>query len=147
MISLHILLFALPVTSSYLRLATWNLCYDSKPDNISVNDTISSLPPLFPTDDKISFYSNASETAWSSRRIGVANEILFSRADIFCAQEALLRQVTDLEQLLGSEYARIGVGRDDGLTSGEYAAIYYRTSAVSLRDWDTGVAKQYPILT
>jgi hypothetical protein len=67
-------------------------------------------------------------------------------------QEALIRQVHDLEELLGSEFARVryfprffiptccpppcaflghahwqvGVGRDDGALAGEFSPIFYR---------------------
>lgn len=32
----------------------------------------------------------------------------------------------DLEVLLGCEWGRVGVGRDDGVEAGEYSAIFYR---------------------
>jgi hypothetical protein len=63
-------------------------------------------------------------------------------------QEALVRQVNDLAELLGSEwawvcsmssvqclsqadeclvYVQVGVGRDDGVAAGEFSPIFYKT--------------------
>jgi len=53
-------------------------------------------------------------------------------------QEALVRQVRDLEELLGSgEFAWVGVGRSDGVSAGEFCPIFYRRTAFSLLETDT----------
>ena len=53
--------------------------------------------------------------------------------DIFGAQEVLYVQLNDL--LAGLDgYDYIGVGRDDGKTAGEYAAIFYKTDRLRLLD-------------
>lgn len=58
---------------SMLQLATWNLRYDSKPDEISVEESLRSLPgPLQPP----SFRNVSGERPWSRRRIEVARIIL-----------------------------------------------------------------------
>lgn len=41
-------------------------------------------------------------------------------------QEVLLRQLNDLDALLGDEWARVGVGRDDGAVRGEFSPIFYK---------------------
>lgn len=58
-----------------IRIATWNLRYDSKPDSVSIQDSIKSLPdPLTEPNG----YSNViGEAPWSTRRIKVA-QILIS---------------------------------------------------------------------
>ena len=40
-------------------------------------------------------------------------------------QEALVRQVNDMQELLGPEWGWVGVGRDDGQTVGEYSPLFY----------------------
>lgn len=55
-----------------MRLLTWNLRFDSQTDDISVKETLESLPdPL--TAPK--FMGRKREQPWSSRRIRVAQEI------------------------------------------------------------------------
>lgn len=63
--------------------------------------------------------------AWPKRKEIVASMIRFHKADLVGVQEALKRQMDDLEALL-PEFAWIGVGRGDGKTAGEYSAIFYR---------------------
>jgi hypothetical protein len=101
------------------RLATWNLRYDVQPDNIPVAKSLAALPdlriapPLVPP----------GERPWSTRRIRVAQRLSASHVDLVGAfqnlgssasddddkhlgfQEALVRQVNDLEELLGSDFA------------------------------------------
>lgn len=55
----------------------------------------------------------------------IASMIRFHHADIVGLQEALLRQLNDLTELL-SGYSWIGVGRDDGKSKGEFSAILFR---------------------
>ncbi len=65
--------------------------------------------------------------AWPNRKQMVTSMIRFHNADLVGVQEALKRQLDDLEALL-PEYSWIGVGRSDGKISGEYSAIFYRKS-------------------
>ncbi|KAH6669141.1 endonuclease/Exonuclease/phosphatase [Plectosphaerella plurivora] len=46
-----------------------------------------------------------------------------------CLQEALASQVDDVQAHLGSEWAHIGGGRDDGRLEGEFCPIFYRRTA------------------
>jgi endonuclease/exonuclease/phosphatase family metal-dependent hydrolase len=84
----------------YLRVMTFNIRYDEPRDG---------------------------ENAWPNRKELVASMIRFHHADLVGVQEALKRQLDDLEKLL-PEFAWVGVGRDDGKTGGEYSAIFYRKS-------------------
>ncbi len=68
---------------------------------------------------------------WSERSKAIADQIHWERPDIFGTQECLHAQLTDLSALL-PDYQWIGVGRDDGKTSGEYSAIFYRPERVEL---------------
>jgi len=62
---------------------------------------------------------------WANRRNSVASMIRFHHVDVAGLQEPLRNQVDDLSNLL-PEYAWLGIGREDGKTRGEYAAIFYR---------------------
>ncbi len=68
---------------------------------------------------------------WERRCPWVCDLIAFEGFDIFGAQEVLHEQ---LEQMCARlpEYAYIGVGRDDGLTQGEYAPIFYKPDRIRL---------------
>jgi endonuclease/exonuclease/phosphatase family metal-dependent hydrolase len=67
------------------------------------------------------------DNAWSIRK-PLAFEV-FTRqdADLVGVQEALDAQLVDIDGAVPG-YARVGVGRDDGVKKGEYSAIYYRSA-------------------
>ncbi|KAK0437216.1 Endonuclease/exonuclease/phosphatase [Armillaria borealis] len=117
-----------------LRFSTYNLRYDSMPDNITVSESISALGnPL----TQESFLGLSGEQPWSTRRLRVAEHLLSEGIVIAGFQEALVRQVTDLAELFGDDWGWIGVGRDDGVEAGEYSPLFYKKSAVKLLSNDT----------
>ncbi len=66
------------------------------------------------------------DNSWPSRR-GLVMEVIRDRgADIIGVQEALTFQLNEIT-LSNPRYGVIGVGRDDGKTKGEHAAILYDT--------------------
>ncbi len=70
---------------------------------------------------------------WSKRCQVMCDQINFMSPDIFGAQEVLHTQLVDmLNGLEGYDY--IGVGRDDGKTAGEYAAVFYKKDRFRLLD-------------
>lgn len=70
---------------------------------------------------------------WQKRCQVICDQVNFMSPDIFGAQEVLHVQLLDmLAGLDGYDY--IGVGRDDGKTGGEYAAIFYKTDRLRLLD-------------
>ena len=70
---------------------------------------------------------------WEKRCQVICDQVNFMSPDIFGAQEVLHTQLVDmLAGLDGYDY--IGVGRDDGNTGGEYAAIFYKTNRLRLLD-------------
>ncbi len=72
---------------------------------------------------------NDGENWWELRKDWVADVINFYSPVVLGIQEGLEEQVSYLDSvLIGYNY--IGVGRDDGKTSGEYAAIFYDTEKV-----------------
>lgn len=87
-----------------LRVMTFNIRYDNPGDGVN---------------------------AWPNRKDWVASLIRFHGADAVGVQEALLRQLTDLDARLPG-WARVGVGRADGREGGEFSAILYRTDRLEL---------------
>ena len=73
---------------------------------------------------------------WKHRKEDMAGFIAEKDPVIFGIQEGLLHQVQYLDQWL-SDYQYIGVGREDGMTKGEYCAIFYQTEKVRLLNSDT----------
>ncbi len=124
-----------------IRLQNWNLRFDSKHDGISVEDTIKSLNSSVPNDDEVTYYADYGEESWSKRRIGIANDVIFNKAHIFNVNEALKRQVDDLQDLLskisGTNWSYVGVGRDDGHEKGEYEAIFFDPNHIKVHDFHT----------
>ncbi|MBR4828961.1 MAG: endonuclease/exonuclease/phosphatase family protein [Muribaculaceae bacterium] len=82
-------------------------------------------------------YKNDGDSArgnvWAKRCQVICDQVNFMAPDIFGSQEVLHEQLLDL--LAGLDgYDFIGVGRDDGKTGGEYAAIFYKTARLRLLD-------------
>ena len=82
-------------------------------------------------------YKNGDDAAngnsWEQRCPVLCDQVNFEHPDVFGAQEVLESQLKDmLLRLDGYDY--IGVGRDDGKTKGEYAAIFYDKQKLRLVD-------------
>jgi endonuclease/exonuclease/phosphatase family metal-dependent hydrolase len=89
--------------SAKLVVATYNLRYHNPKDGIN---------------------------AWPNRVPLVIGLIRFHEWDLFGTQEVLYDQIQDLASM--SEFAYVGVGRDDGKLAGEFAALYYRKSRIEI---------------
>ncbi|GMF00668.1 unnamed protein product [[Candida] boidinii] len=113
-----------------LKIQSWNLRYDSLSDGKSIEESILEMNETIPNDDEIEYYSEYEEVSWSIRRFGIANSVKMNNIDFFTVNEALVRQVTDLEILLDMHW--IGVGRDDGGEKGEFQAIFYNEDKFKL---------------
>lgn len=73
---------------------------------------------------------------WTRRRPRVTDRLRTLDADVIGLQEALRFQLDQIGRAL-PEYAEFGVGRRDGDTTGEYAAILYRPSRLRLEEGGT----------
>lgn len=119
--------------SNTLRLMSWNLRNGKKQGN---KDSL--LLKSVPSDDEASklYYKNADEIPWNTRSIELVQQVLFYLPDVFAVQEALQYQVESIADAL-TEYSWVGVGRDDNKTSGEYEAIFYKKSILTVNKWNT----------
>ena len=76
-------------------------------------------------------HAGDNEDNWHYRKHDMVQFILLENADFIGVQEALHHQVTYLDScLIGYNY--IGIGRDDGMTKGEYMSIFYKTESWEL---------------
>jgi endonuclease/exonuclease/phosphatase family metal-dependent hydrolase len=80
-------------------------------------------------------YENPKEGVhqWDNRKGQILKFIKIEDLDIFGMQEVVHSQIGYLEKGL-TEYARIGVARDDGKSKGEYSPIFYKTDCYELID-------------
>ncbi|KAH6714774.1 endonuclease/Exonuclease/phosphatase [Leptodontidium sp. 2 PMI_412] len=62
----------------------------------------------------------------------ITSKAAVGEISIFGLQEVLDNQLSDVKSGLGSNWAHLGFGRDDGATSGEYNPILYRSDMVSV---------------
>jgi len=79
---------------------------------------------------------NDAPNHWNARKERVADYIREMKFDVFGTQEVLHRQFEDLKALL-PEFEGVGVGRDDGVTEGEYAAVFYNKHVFDVLDSGT----------
>ncbi len=80
--------------------------------------------------------ANDGDNHWNLRREFLFDVMREANADLVGLQEALDAQIAALLQAL-PHYAVVGVGRDDGRTRGEYAAILYRRDRFHVSDAGT----------
>ena len=80
--------------------------------------------------------ANDGENHWTLRREFLIDVMREADADLAGLQEALDAQLAELLQAL-PQYGLVGVGRDDGRTRGEYAAILYRRDRFRVSDAGT----------
>lgn len=80
--------------------------------------------------------ANDGDNRWPLRREFLFDVVRDADADLVGVQEALDGQIQELLEALPA-YGVIGVGRDDGRTRGEYAAIFYRRDRFRVADSGT----------
>ena len=80
---------------------------------------------------------------WEKRKEKVFRLIGDQAPDVLGVQEALHGQVVDLDSFL-IDYDYYGVGRADGETAGEYAAIFYKNNKIKFLDGGTFWLSEQP---
>lgn len=65
-----------------IRIATYNLRYDSQPDNITVKNSLDALTKSDPLIGPPRYLGKSGEQPWSTRRIKVAQQILSEGPDV-----------------------------------------------------------------
>ncbi len=80
-------------------------------------------------------YDNESDAPfyWAARKSAAAIMLKKEKPDLLGLQEALIHQVQFFDSIL-YDYGRIGVGRDDGKSEGEFSALYYDRSRFDVLD-------------
>jgi endonuclease/exonuclease/phosphatase family metal-dependent hydrolase len=68
---------------------------------------------------------------WAGRKGGVRTAVRQAAPDILCVQEAVAEQVAFLERTL-PDHIRVGVGREDGASGGEFCALFFRRDRFEL---------------
>ena len=76
------------------------------------------------------------DNSWEHRQHATRNMLNSHNPDLFGLQEAMKPHLEYLDKFF-PQYARVGVGRDDGKLAGEVMAIYYNTERFDLLDSGT----------
>lgn len=76
------------------------------------------------------------QNQWPKRSHATKNMLEQEKPDVFGIQEGLKDQIEFLDSQC-TQYARVGVGRDDGVMGGEIMAIYYLRDRFELLDSGT----------
>lgn len=80
--------------------------------------------------------ANDGENRWANRREFLFDVIRTADADLIGLQEALHSQIQEILAAV-PHYGVVGVGRDDGKTRGEYAAILFRKDRLHVAESGT----------
>ncbi|GJJ06204.1 hypothetical protein Clacol_000393 [Clathrus columnatus] len=148
--TLGLALLPQPALSQTINGMTYNIRFDSLPDNVTIAQSIAALNGN-DIQTPSAFYPNTNERPWSQRRIPLVNGIKNAGVNMFGMEEALVRQVNDVQTLLGSDWAHVGVSRADGTddnASGafdnEFGPIFWKKSEFDLLEFDTFWLSQTP---
>lgn len=104
---LALMMFVLSFEGHELTVMSFNIRYDSGSDG-----------PL---------------NSWKQRRDSLCSYVRRVSPDVFGMQEVLKNQLDDVASRL-SDWAYVGVGRDDGKSKGEFNPVFYRKSKYRLMD-------------
>ena len=118
-----------PALLALLAVASMTACAGGDRDGRPSPVTVMSFNLRFGTADD-------GEDSWAYRRDLVVEVIREQAPDVLGTQEALRFQLDELATAL-PEYAELGVGRDDGGTGGEYAAILFRSARFAVAEQGT----------
>lgn len=104
----------------------------------SVEDESPDLPPLLKVMSYNVRYDNLNDgyNSWNRRKHASIAMIDDIRPDVFGIQEALVHQVQYLAENTKG-YSNVGVGRDDGVSQGEFMSIFWNTDIIEMNNWGT----------
>jgi len=104
------------IADKLIKIATFNIRYS--PFN----------PTSYASGAQVHLTGNG-EAPWTSRLPFIIDQIKWESPDIIGFQEVLQHQYHDLKDhpVLQTDYTSIGVGRDDGMTRGEYVPLFWKT--------------------
>lgn len=80
--------------------------------------------------------ANDGENSWQFRRAALLERIKSHTPELLGVQEALTHQIEEIIAEM-PEYAVYGVGRDDGISKGEYSAVLYKKNSFGLNEAGT----------
>lgn len=87
--------------------------------------------------------SDTGNKAWAVRKDHADKIIRKYDFDLFGTQELVMSQINDL-LALNEKYAYMGVGRNEGTTTGEFSAIFYKKDQFEVLDQGTFWLSQTP---
>ncbi|KAH9471712.1 hypothetical protein MJO28_017109 [Puccinia striiformis f. sp. tritici] len=103
------------ISDKWIKIATFNIRYAP----LSRSSDISGAQIRFSSDG---------EAPWARRLPFIVDQINWESPDIIGFQEVLEHQYHDIkEQEVLKRYNSVGVGRDDGITRGEYVPLFWRS--------------------
>jgi len=73
---------------------------------------------------------------WENRKVSVVNFLTIEDPDLIGLQEVLAHQLEYMKSRL-TQYETVGVGREDGITAGEFTPVFYKRERFELTDSGT----------
>lgn len=108
-----------------------------KEDSENGGETIILKPQLKACSFNIRFDNPADGlNQWDNRRRSVVNFLTIENPDIIGFQEVMVHQLEYMISRL-PQYARVGVGREDGIAGGEFTPVFYKKERFELADSGT----------
>ncbi|KAG4438247.1 hypothetical protein IFR05_006275 [Cadophora sp. M221] len=102
-----------------LRSITWNIRYATSSPGTNEKPWWNILCPIWADQCRMPHVQSLLSTTSSSP--------VTENPTIIGLQEVLSNQLSDVKSGLGTPWAHLGVGRDDGIAAGEFSPILYRT--------------------
>lgn len=76
------------------------------------------------------------DNAWPVRKEATIAMLEDVKPDVFGIQEALPHQVAYITEQ-APNYKNVGVGRDDGVSKGEFMSVFWNTETIEMLEWGT----------
>jgi hypothetical protein len=132
---------------------TWNIRWDTQPDNITIEQSLAALDGN-DIQTPASYYPNTNERPWSTRRFPLAERVLWEGVSVMGKPacnvylpllsptitrelgfpESVVRQVNDIQALLGEEFDHRGVAVSTRLILTFFRCFRIHTSSTQRAD-------------